>query len=101
MTPSIDTIMKVTAGTFGVSVLDLQSARRDKKTALARHVAFYLARHSTPHSYPTIARRFGDRDHTTAMYGVQRIAALRQVDAELDETLDGLTRCLIQPQVAA
>ena len=94
MTPSIETIAWLTAASFGVSVLDLQSARRDKRTALARHVAFYLVRQMTQHSYPTIARRFGNRDHTTAMHGVQRIAALRQVDADLDETLDGLQHVL-------
>jgi chromosomal replication initiator protein len=31
-------------------------------------------------SYPQIARRFGDRDHTTIMYGSNKIARLIRED---------------------
>lgn len=78
-TVSIDTIKRMCAATFGVSVLDLVSERRDHKTAEARHVAMYLARQVTKLSLPGIGRHFGNRHHSTVMYSV------RLIDHAIDE----------------
>ncbi len=68
----IDTIIATVAVEFGVTELDMRSARRGAQIVRARHVAMYLARNLTLRSYPQIAHAFGNRDHTTAMYGVRR-----------------------------
>lgn len=66
----------LTSRRLGVSEIDIQSARRTKRIALARHVAMYVARTLTTASYPEIGRRIGRRDHTTVIHGVRRIGAL-------------------------
>ena len=98
--PSIDTIARLTVGAFGVSRMDLLSVRRDAPTVQARMTAYYLARRMTAHSYPFIARFFGDRDHTTIMHGVRRIAEQRERDPALNERVASLERCLTMPAEA-
>jgi hypothetical protein len=56
----------------GVSMIDLVSARRDKKVAVARHEAFWRCRTETRLSLPQIGKRFGGRDHTTVLHGVNK-----------------------------
>lgn len=85
MTPSIDTIKRLTAAEFGVSVRDLESARRDRPTLRARWTAMLLARRYTSHSSPVIGRAFGDRDHTTVLHAVDRapfLIAMGLIDAD-------------------
>jgi chromosomal replication initiator protein len=59
----------------------------------------YLLRHETGASLPQIGEALGGRDHTTVMYGVDRIAdrleiddALRRQVLILRETLHGEKR---------
>jgi hypothetical protein len=69
-------IVQLCADHFGMRAADIRSARRDKPVALARHVAFYLARELTDSSFPAIGRCVGDRDHTSVMHGVRRMRRL-------------------------
>ena len=43
---------------------------------MARQIAMYLFRELTELSYPEIAKEFGGRDHTTIIYGFDKIKAL-------------------------
>jgi hypothetical protein len=76
--PSIAKIVDVVCTRYGVSRLDIVSERRTKHIARARQIAIYLSRELTPHSYPAIARRFGGRDHTTALASVWRVEQLME-----------------------
>ena len=58
-----------------VHLTDLQSKKRGRHVVYARQVAMYLARELTPLSFPTIARKFGGRDHTTVIHAHKRITA--------------------------
>ena len=57
--------------------------------ARIRQIAFYLCRTHTTRSLPEIGRAF-DRDHTTVLHGVRRVASLRETDAALDRDLSKL-----------
>ena len=46
---------------------------RQWRIVRARHVYFYLARQLTRNSFPQIARRCGNRDHSTAMHGYAKV----------------------------
>ncbi len=78
----------------GVTLNDMKSARREKRVVVARHVAIYLARALTRHSFPTIGRWFGDRDHTTAQHAARRVAEQMESDPELAEHVNGLRLAL-------
>lgn len=67
-------IMKEVAKKHGVSVNDIKSAARHRAIIPARQEYFYRARTETVHSYPSIARYCGNRDHTTALYAVKQHA---------------------------
>jgi chromosomal replication initiator protein len=65
---------------FNVKLSDMCSARRTMDVVEPRQVAMYLAKVMTPRSLPDIGRRFGDRDHTTILHAVRKIAARMAVD---------------------
>ena len=81
--PMIKDIQVVTAEFYGVPEADMRSQRRDMPLARVRQIGMYLAKTLTPKSFPEIGRRFGGRDHTTAMHAVRRIEALMETDREL------------------
>ena len=62
--PTVQRILAVVAEDWGVTPLDIVSARRPRELMEPRQAAIGLARQLTPHSYPTIARIMR-RDHTT------------------------------------
>jgi len=71
ITPEL--IRSTVASHYGTDVETLQSRRRDRNTATARHVAIYLTREMTSLSLPQIGLLYGDRDHTTVLNSVERI----------------------------
>ena len=60
---------------YGVSSEEILSASRQKEYVLPRQVVMYLAREETRASLPEIGQALGGRDHTTILYGNQKIAA--------------------------
>lgn len=88
--PSVKEIIEATAKQFGITVVDIQSARRDRASTVPRQVAMYLAKTLTPLSYPAIGRIMRNIDHTTVLYGYQKIAGARKTDAWLDRNIKQL-----------
>jgi chromosomal replication initiation ATPase DnaA len=81
--PRVVEIQRATARHFSVELNEILSDRRDRRTAMARHVAMYLARDLTLRSFQEIGLRFGGRDHSTVVHGVKRVEAKLPFDAEL------------------
>ena len=80
---------------FMVPSADLWSETRGRRDAVfARQVAMYLAKQLTSRSLPEIGRRFGNRDHTTVMHAVSRVAELMQQDPAFAEDVELLRRML-------
>ena len=99
--PAIETIQKLCAGTFQVSLIDLRSQRRDAQSVLARHTAIWLTRRLTKHSTPAIGMHFGGRDHTTILYAISRMEQRIDHDPGIGDLVMGLMDCLTLPPVAA
>jgi Bacterial dnaA protein helix-turn-helix len=93
--PSVRLIAEVTSMRYGVSYTDLLSSRRQAHVVPPRHVALYVARKLTRHSYPEIGRRFGGRDHTSVMH------ACRAVKTRLQQGEDGLAAAIAEIEQAA
>jgi len=53
---------------------------RSRKVALPRQIAMYLMREEGNISLPQIGEALGGRDHTTVMYGCEKIADLLERD---------------------
>jgi len=75
---SIAAVQKVVAQHFGVSVVDMRSARRTASVVVPRQVAMCLAKRLTLRSLPEIGRRFGGRDHTTVLHAVRKFDGLER-----------------------
>lgn len=86
ITPEL--IRSAVATHYGIDVETLQSRRRDRNTATARHVAIYLTREMTPLSLPQIGTLYGDRDHTTILNSVERIDAAVGEDAGITTSIE-------------
>lgn len=73
---AISTIQEHVAASFGIRLDDMMSMRRRRSLVQPRQVAMYLSRQLTPRSYPQIAFQFNRKDHTTAMWAVERVTML-------------------------
>jgi chromosomal replication initiator protein len=91
---SIEEIQKRVAEHYNIRLTDMSSARRARSVARPRQVAMYLAKHLTQRSLPEIGRRFGNRDHTTVMHAVSRVAELMAEDAAFAEDVSLLRKML-------
>ncbi|MCD6232978.1 chromosomal replication initiator protein DnaA [bacterium] len=60
----------------------LEKSRR-KEIVKARQIAMYLAREELKESYPSIGRKFAQKDHTTVMYACKKISQQLDVDDNL------------------
>lgn len=80
---TIADIQDVVCATYRITKRALLGNRRDHPVLVPRHIAMYLARTLTPSSLPAIGRRFGNRDHTTALHGIRKIARLMKTDESL------------------
>jgi chromosomal replication initiator protein len=61
------------AGYLGFEVDALKGKSRQRPLVTARQIAMYVFREQTDLSYPSIARLFGGRDHTTVIHAVEKI----------------------------
>lgn len=91
----ISQVTELVSTEFRMAVLDMQSERRTRDATEARMVAMYLARKLTNRSYPTIAKFFGGRDHTTAMNAFNVIEARRKENTVLDARIGRLEQSLL------
>lgn len=75
-------IQKV-AETFGVTIERLLSAERSREVALPRQIAMYLLHKDANMSLPQIGNALGGRDHTTVLYGCEKVKDLLEADDRL------------------
>jgi chromosomal replication initiator protein len=78
-----DRIISAVAAHFGIDEDRLLSRDRSQQVALPRQVAMFLIREETDASLPQIGDVLGGRDHTTVMYGCDKIASRLETDDAL------------------
>jgi chromosomal replication initiator protein len=64
------------ASCYNIKRHEIESSSRKKEITQARHIAIYLAREMTDHSFPSIGREFGNRDHSTIMHSYMKVKAM-------------------------
>jgi chromosomal replication initiator protein len=84
-----DEIVGGVARAFGVTPEQMRSRDRSRQVALPRQIAMFLLREEANVSLPQIGEVLGGRDHTTVMYGCDKVA-------DLLETNDTLRRQVIE-----
>ena len=87
-------IVEAVALHFDLEVKALQGRNRSKSVARPRQIAMYLLREETGSSLPQIGAMLGGRDHTTILYGCERIADLIEEDATIRREVTNLRQHL-------
>ncbi|MGD8456765.1 MAG: chromosomal replication initiator protein DnaA [Anaerolineales bacterium] len=78
-----DQVVQMVAEAFGITVDQITARNRARQVALPRQIAMYLLREEAKISLPQIGEVLGGRDHTTVMYGCDKVADLLEQDDRL------------------
>ncbi len=89
-------ILNAVATHFRVQVADLTGPKRDKSIARPRQIAMYMMREETQVSLPEVGRILGGRDHTTVMYGCDKISKELEHNTELQQEIASVWH-ILQP----
>ncbi len=76
-------VIRLVSESFGVSIERILSKDRAREVALPRQISMYLMREELKASLSEIGDALGGRDHTTIMYGCEKIAELLERDDRL------------------
>lgn len=86
ITPSL--IIDVVAEHFGVKPEDITSKKRNAEFVTPRQVMMYLCRKYTDTSYIGIAKLLGKKDHTTIIYGCDKIKDEIETNKDLKNKIE-------------
>jgi chromosomal replication initiator protein len=81
-------ITKVVAEFYNLSQKDLFLNSRKKEIVKPRQIAMYLLREEVKYSFPLIGKKFGGKDHTTAIYAFEKIVKEIEKNEELAEEIN-------------
>src|SRR3984885_1124328 len=87
---TIEQIQKRVGEHFGLRAQDLKIRSNSKVIAFPRQVAMFLVKQLTSASLPEIGKQFGGKHHTTVLHSIHKIEGLRQVDKDLNRTINRL-----------
>jgi chromosomal replication initiator protein len=76
-------ILSTVAETFGVPIDRLLERDRSRQAAVPRQIAMFLLREDAGLSLPQIGEFMGGRDHTTIMYGCDKVSEALERDDRL------------------
>lgn len=79
-------IIQSVAEFYDLKEKEILASSRKKEIVRPRQIAMYLLREELKGSYPFIGKRFGGKDHTTAIYACEKITReLQSSEALVDE----------------
>ena len=81
-------IIETVAKFYNLEEKNLFDPTRRKEIVKPRQVAMFLLRRELKYSFPAIARKFGGKDHTTAIYAYKKISQENEENNKLTEELN-------------
>jgi chromosomal replication initiator protein len=81
-------IIETVAKFYNLEEKNLFDPTRRKEIVRPRQVAMFLLRRELKYSFPAIARKFGGKDHTTAIYAYKKIDKENEENNKLTEELN-------------
>ena len=91
---SMDNIIRVVSNYFSLTPNDLKGKKRSQNIVFARQLAIYIGREMTDYSTTELGQEFGGRDHTTAMYSIEKIKCKLLTDPTLETTVESIKRSI-------
>lgn len=83
----LDTIIKIVAKHYDISVTDLRSKKRHQDIAVVRQVTFYMMKKMSYCSLQAIGSYIGGRDHSTVIHAIGKIENMLETDTTLVKKL--------------
>jgi len=80
-------IIKSVADFYDLKEKDFLISSRKKEIVKPRQIVMYLLREELKSSYPTIGRKLGGKDHTTVIYGCEKITKEIEKNERLNEEI--------------
>lgn len=90
----VEKIQKEVADFFNITTTELKGPKKIKKLTFPRQIAMYIIRELTDLSTTEIGLEFGGRDHSTVMYGCQKISDKIISDPSLEPIINDLIRTI-------
>ncbi|PIV42523.1 MAG: chromosomal replication initiator protein DnaA [Candidatus Nealsonbacteria bacterium CG_4_10_14_0_2_um_filter_40_15] len=81
-------IIQIVSEFYDLKEKELLSLSRKKEVVKPRQIAMFLFRAELKSSYPFIGRRFGGKDHTTAIYACEKITKEIEVNENLNNEIN-------------
>ena len=81
-------IIHTVANFYNLSVKDISSTSRKKEIVFPRQIAMFLLREELKSSFPFIGRKFGGKDHTTAIHSYNKISKEIKKNEKLEEEIE-------------
>jgi chromosomal replication initiator protein len=81
-------IIQTVASFYDLREKEILSISRKKEIVKPRQVAMYLLREELKSSFPFIGRRFGGKDHTTAIHAYEKISKEIEKDNNLSDEIN-------------
>jgi len=91
---TLETIINTVADYFSINPDELTSKRRTGDLILPRQICMYLCKELTQSTYQEIANALKKKDHTTIMYGINKVSEDIKVDKSLSSKVDNLKKLL-------
>jgi len=88
---SVQIIIKTVSKYFSIPISAIVGSKRSQLISHARQISMYLSREMTSNSLPKIGKSFGNRDHTTVIYAINKIAKLINKDKNVYRQVQELT----------
>lgn len=87
---TIDKILNEVARTYGVSVEDITSNKRNANISKARQAAMYIVRDVTKESMEKIGEAFGNKHHSTVIYNIREAEKDMENNPSVKATIQGI-----------
>jgi len=81
-------IIQVVAEFYDLKESELLSSSRKKEVVKPRQIAMFLLREELKSSYPFIGRKFGGKDHTTAIHACEKIMKELEINENLNNEIN-------------
>jgi len=87
-------VIRVVADYFNIEPTDILGKKRVKELVYPRQLVMYILREKLGQSFPQIGESLGGKDHTTIMYGCQKIILEKKARAEVEQDLNKILTAL-------
>lgn len=85
-------ITRIVAEHFNITPEDIYSKKKSQNIAIPRQIVMYLCRTLTDESFTNIGVLLGNRDHSTVLYGHDKIKSEIATNENMKNTIDAITK---------